>query len=230
MALTASGCRTHHPEFTAGVPRSVAVLGVVQREGLNVPINEYRLARDLETLLREQYRHSVMPIQQVRIALGGQRHDMLLRRFSRSGVLYDSDLLMLNRANLPTRMAVLLTMASNDVENLPEERLRLRDAQGRVMADREHQILATKRSVSMTATLVNLGSKQVRLRDTFTYQAVERKRFVHYSGSSFSGSVAASVVNKLSNGGSQPKWPAPPGVYGSFYELLNEVAKQLPIA
>ncbi len=233
--LIASGCATHHPELYNGVGgaaiahNSVAVLGVVQQAGLRIPVNEYRLATDLEILLREEQRHSVMPYKQVRIALGAERHDLLLKRLANAGELDSTDLTMLNGANLPTKMAVALTVTGNEVTNLPEERVKLRDHQGQVLSDREHLVLSTMRSVTMTATLVELGLGRVRMHDSFNYQSIERKRYLHYSGSSFSGSVAASLANTVANGVRAPKAPPAPGLYSSFYELLNDVAAKLPV-
>jgi len=226
LGLVASGCASHHPESAElVVPNSVAVLGIVQRDGLKIPINEYRLASDLEVLLREDHRYSVMPFQQVRLALGKDRHELLLKRLAGSGELDSSDLHMLSKSRLPTKMAVVLAITGDEIESLPEERLQLRDNQGRLLNDRQHLILSTMRSVSLTATLVDLGVGRVRMHDNFQYQSVERKRYMSYSGSSFSGSVAATLANTVANGVRKPKWPAAPGLYGSFYELISDVAE-----
>ncbi len=232
LGLLASGCASLRQETTdtMAVPNSVAVLGVVQREGLKIPVNEYRLAADLETMLRENHRYSVMPVDQVRLGLSKQGHDLLLRRVASYGTLDDSDVQMLKRAKLPTRMAVVLAITGDEVSKMDKERLQLRDNSGKLLNDREHVILSTARSVSLSATLVDLGLGRVRMHNDFTYESVERKRYLQYSGSSFTGTVAAKLANTVANGVRQPEWPDPPGLYGSFYQLLGDVAQELPIA
>lgn len=221
IGLLATGCASYRQETTDTmvVPNSVAVLGVVQREGLKIPVNEYRLASDLEVMLRENQGYAVMPVNQVRLGLGKQRHELLLNRVASYGTLDDSDIRMLKQLNLPTRMAVVLTITGDEVAKMDKERLQLRDNSGKLLNDREHVILSTARSVSMAATLVDLGLGRVRMHNDFTYESVERKRYLEYNGSSFTGTVAAKLANTVANGVRQPVWPDPPGLYGSFYQL-----------
>ena len=231
LGLLATGCTPLSGGFgTAIAPGSVAVLGVVQRTGLNIPVNEYRLAGDLEDLLSENRNYSVMPIELVRQSLGAERHDLLLRRVAQSGSLDSADLRMLSRVNLPTRMGVLLTITGNEEIKHKAEHLEVHDGQGQLFKDREHLVLSTSRTVSLTATLVNLGLQRVRLHNEFSYESTERKRYLEYRGSTFSSSVAARLANTVANGVRKPDWPDAPNVYSSFYELLNDVADELPIA
>lgn len=231
LGFVATGCAPFSGNLVSdSAPNSVAVLGVVQRQGLSIPINEYRVAGDLEDLLRDNQGYSVMAIDQVRRSLGGQRHDLLLKRVSRAGSVDSTDLRMLKQINLPTRMAVLLTITGNEEVKLDPERIKVRDNQGEFLSDREHVVLSTSRRVTLTATLINLGLQRVRLHNEFSYVSIERKRFLEYNGSSFSGTVAARLANAVANGVRAPGWPEAPNLQDSFYELLNDVAEELPIS
>lgn len=231
LGLTASGCATVGGiNGTSAVPNSIAVLGVVQQKGLTVAVNEHRLATDLENLLRDNHQYAVMPVGEARLALGKDRHDLLLKRVSEQGGLDASDLTMLNRVNLPTRMAVMLTITGDDVEKLDPVEQPLRDNRGLRITDRTHVVLSTARSVSLSATLVDLGLGRVRMHNDFRYESVERKRYLKYHGSSLTGTVAARLANTVANGTRGPDWPAAPSLYQSFYELLTDVADELPVA
>jgi len=234
LGLFASGCAKRGPDgrgpFGPVIPRkSVAVLGVVQQPGLGIPVNEYRLASDLEILLREEQQYAVMPYKQARIALGAARQDLLLRRLANAGQLDEADLDMLRNAKLPARMGIALTVTGDAVSYPRLPPTRIRNNQGQILNDRSLVTRSAMRSVSMTATVVELAAGQVRMHDSFNYQSVERKQYVQYTGSSFTGSLAARVANTVSNGVRSPDDPEPPGLYNSFYELLNDVAEKLPI-
>jgi len=234
LGLTLSGCANRGSNRTgSGGPviphRSVALLGVVQQPGLGIPVNEDRLATDLEILLREEQQYAVMAYKQVRIALGSARQDLLLRRLANAGQLEQADLDMLKEAQLPARMGVALTVTGDAVTYPKLPRTRIRNNQGQILNDRSLITRSAMRSVSMTATVVELAAGQVRMHDSFNYQSVERKQYVEYTGSSFTGSLAARVANTVSNGVRSPDDPEPPGLYSSFYELLNDVAEKLPI-
>lgn len=232
LGLLASGCSTldsHSNASANSAPNSVAVLGVVQQNGLNIPINEIRLAGQLETILREQHQYAVMPFSQVRISLGKDQHETLLRRVANFGTLEADDLRMLNRSELPTRMGLVVTITGDDVEKLDKERVQIRDSGGKLLKDRDHVILSTARTVTLSATLVNLGLGRVRMHNDFTYESVERRRYLEYNGSSFTGTVAARLANTVANGVRTPDWPEPPGLQDSFYALLEDVAEELPI-
>jgi len=231
LGLLATGCTPFSGNReTDAAANSVAVLGVVQRQGLKIPLNEYRLAGDLEDLLRDNHNYAVMAVDQVRLSLGSQRHDLLLRRLARSGSLDETDLRMLRQANLPTKTGVLLTITGNESAKLDPERLRLRDNRGDYLNDREQVVLSTARRVSLIATVVNLGAERVQLHNEFTYSAIERKQFLEYSGANFGSSMAARLANTFSNGIRPPDWPDAPNLHNSFYELLSDVAEKLPIA
>jgi len=229
LLLAITACASFSDNGRARViPNSIAILGVVQHADVDIPINEFRLSRDLEDLLRDERRTPVMAQEQVRIALGKETHDLLLRRVAANGQLDAQDLRMLHSSNLRTSTAVILTITGNDVEALPEKRQKLRNSRGHLLNSREHRVLATQRKVSMTATVVELSVGRIRMHENFVHNAVEKKRYLKYSSSSLTGSVAASVANAVSNGvGSLKRPPAPP-LYGSFYTLLNKVAEALP--
>jgi len=116
------------------IPSSVAILGVVQQDGLNIPINEFRLSLSLEDILRDEHRYPVMDQQQVRLALGDETHDILLRRMAKSGELTAQDLRMLRSSTLRTPMALILTITGNEVSSLPAKRKKLRDSQGNLLS------------------------------------------------------------------------------------------------
>jgi len=180
-------------------------------------------------MLRDQHDYTVMPVPQARRALGKDNHERLLRRVARTGGLDSEDARMLSDTSLPTNLAVVLTITEDDVAKLPEERRKLRNHRGQLLSDREHLIFSTQRRVAVSATLVDLSRGRVRLRKTFRHDAIERKRILRYSGSSLSGSVAATFANTVANGIRTPGWPTAPGVYGSFYNLISEVAAKLPV-
>lgn len=230
LGFIASGCANTPPGEDSIPRRSVAVLGVVQQPGLRVPVNEHRLASDLAILLREEQRYAVMGYKQARLALGADRQDLLLKRLANAGQLDGTDLSMLKQANLPARMGVALTITGDAVTYPKPESVRIRDNQGRLLNDRTLMTVSAMRSVSLTATLVELNASRVRMHDSFTYQSIERKQFVRYTGSSFTGSLAARVANTVSNGVGAPDQPTAPGLYSSFYELLNDVAEKLPVS
>ena len=233
LTLLAAGCAG---SFSNGprnnfAPNSVAVLGVVQKQGLEVPISEYRLANDLEKLLRDNHSYTVMPLVEARNQMGAERHEILLKRVAGNGSLDREDTRMLRQMNFPVGTGVILALIGNEQEKLEPERLALRDNSGKVLTDREHVVLSTLRSVSLTATLVDLATERVQMHNEFNYESIERKRYVQYSsGASFGSTVAARLANTVTNGLSKPDWPEAPGLYDSFYELLTDVAAELPVS
>ena len=102
LGLIASGCANKKPVDDSIPRKSVAILGVVQQPGLSVPVNESRLATDLGILLREEQRYAVMPYNQVRLAIGANRQDLLMRRLANAGQMDDIDLEMLKSCLLYT--------------------------------------------------------------------------------------------------------------------------------
>ncbi len=231
LGLLASGCSVNswNNRGPGAAANSVAVLGVVQSQGVDIAVNTARLAADLQGILRDEHNYAVMPVAEVRNALGQAQYETLLRRVAVFGTLEADDVRILTLARLPTSTAVILVITDDDVRQLDKERVEIRDNNDEVLLDRDHVILSTARIVSLTATVMDTKSGRVRMHNEFTQESIERRRYLEYNGSSFTGTVAARLANTVANGVRQPDWPDPPLLHQSFYALLEDVADELPV-
>jgi len=104
----------------------------------------------------------------------------------------------------------------------------LRNNAGEVLSDRERIVLSTVREMQVSASLLNIASGRVIWSKSYRATPAKQTSYVHYSGSSFSGSLAASFANTMSNGLRVPSGPVPPSNLLTLRSLLTEIVRNIP--
>ena len=227
-ALALGGCVIPSPYAeTAAEPSSVAVLGVTTADGVR-GINRSTAALDLVEALGEGGRRRVVPPVRVRDVLGAERLGELLRRHARSGALDERDRRTLANAALGTRFALVARVESDAVRELEPRYAGVPDAAGRPLPDRTGVQLTTRRETRLSAEIVDLASGESPWRRAYVVTPERRRAHTYYHGSSFSGSVAAMVANKMINGRRRPSHPPAPPLRAALRALFTEVASGLP--
>ena len=228
LAVLVGGCATAFPGPVAVDATSVAVVGVARRESVK-GVNRSIAARDLVRRLEEGGRRRVVGPERVREAFGAASYDALLARYARTGLLDERDVRLLVRAPLDTRYALLVRVEQDDEIRLADEAAPRRDAGGRPSRDRVVIERAARRDVKLTALLVDRAGERVRVeRRVYAASPVARVEGTEYRGSSFSGSVAALLANRLVNGGGASAAPSAPSRRATLEALFDEVERSLP--
>jgi len=76
--------------------------------------------------------------------------------------------------------------------------------------------------------MINVASGRVIWSKSYRATPASESSYVHYSGSSFSGSLAASFANTMSHGIKAPAGPVPPSNTLTVSSLLREIVRNLP--
>ena len=228
LAALVGGCAGAFPEPAAVEATSVAVVGVARREGVT-GVNRSVAARDLVRRLEEGGRRRVVGPERVREALGAAAYDALLARYARTGLLDERDVRLLAGAPLDTRHALLVRVERDDEVRLADGAAPRREADGRATRDRVVIERATRRDVGLTALLIDRAGGRVRVeRRVYAASPVSRVEGTEYRGSSFSGSVAALLANRLVNGGGASAAPDAPSRRATLEALFEEIERSLP--
>lgn len=212
----------------------VAVIGVTAANKVDAGSNRAVLARELAQLIEETDRFSVVPAQVVARALSADSredahsYNKVLSNFAQTGRLNAKDISALMQAKLPVPVAVIARIEKNNVVAGKPVEQDLFDRSGKKLTDRKRVVLSTVREMVLKATMVNLHTGMVVW--SRTYQATPRSKsfYVQYSGSSFSGSLAATLANTMANGIKMPDGPLPPSHRLTSRSLMREVARSLP--
>lgn len=207
----------------------VAVVGVTARTGLNVAINRNLLASDFSELLAERREFAVLPAISLRRFLGGARTDDLLTRYAAKGLLAEQDVQLLMAAGMPTPRAIIVRIEEDYIKKLPVRREPVFNQAGAALVDRERRILATQRITRLSVMLVDLRTGRLVWNRQYQVDPVAEASSTKYLGSSFSGSVAAAVADKVLNGGNSDKHPDAPTLGASLNSLLREVVVNMPL-
>ena len=90
-------------------------------------------------------------------------------------------------------------------------------------------MLITEREVQMRATMVNAANGAVYWSRSYRAVPETQLAYVRYFGSSFSGTLAASLVNTMTTGLKEPDWPAPASYQQTVNSLMSEIVRNMPV-
>jgi len=215
---------------------TVAVLGVV---GNGAPLRDFRqraLANDLEASIRTfNPRVAIYPHEHLRIDIErpGSRtgqsnaglHALLLNRYRVNNTLNEEDLELLNAAAAAVRYLVIAKIDRDDTTKYEPYASPVRNRRGEILVDQRRMTLLHERSVKVSATTVDLSLGQVVWQGSFISKPVARREYTEYTGSSFSGSVAAMLANSFVNGRSSTNHPDAPRSVQAIRETFKEIAR-----
>ena len=225
-ALSLLGCSSAPRQSSRADVASVAVLGVTVRDEVT-GFNRAAATRELVTLAGEGGRRVVLPPARVSAALGADRWRALNERHARDGTVGDAGLRALAQARLGTRFALIARIEADKETPGTARYGPARDASGRVLPDRTAQHMTSGREMELSVELIDLdGGEPIYRR--FLAQPRSHRTHTRYFGSSFSGSVAASLANRMVGG--EPRHPPPPSRHETLRALLDEAVRLLPDA
>ncbi len=184
---------------------------------------------DLAALLAGRGDLSVTSALTAREIIGAGPHDEMTAFYARHSRLAPYQIQRLMAANLPSSLALIVKLASDQVEQLPVQRDAALDDKGLQIADRERRTYITQRTTRLTAMLVNLGNGRVEWTRQYRVNPSTQISTNHHVGGSLSESLAATVANTVVQGLGEARYPLPPPLYDSVLALLQEVTYQLPL-
>jgi len=211
--------------------RTAAILGVTVVPGVESGRSQSTITRELEALILAEGAYKIIRsgdvIRAVNAATPGS-FDSVLRNYANYGQVNGHDLKALQEAQLPVKTALIARIEKNSVINGEAKRIELRNSMGDVLTDRERVVLSTVREMQIQASMINIASGRVIWTKSYRATPASKSSYVHYSGSSFSGSLAASFANTMSNGIRVPSGPTPPSNLLTVRSLLREIVLNLP--
>lgn len=228
FALLLAACASSRPPVPPPAENAVAVLGVSVREGVDAPVNRGGVALDLVERLEADGTRRVVPPRRVGARLGESRLRALLSRYAERGAVEPRDRWLLARAGLGARLAIAVRVESDTVRRLDPRYLDVVDAAGRVEPDRTRARLSTVRETVLSAELIDLASGESLGTSRYVAEPVRRATHTYYHGSSFGGSVAAALANRLVHGRSSPRHPSAASLRLTLRSLLDEVVRGVP--
>ncbi len=230
LALLA-GCASKNQNGIRRAPSTVAIIGVTLAPGVESGKSMNAMSRELQELIHAKGGYQTMRPVDVgkavnRVADGA--YSSMLANFARNGNFHGGDIRVLGAARLPVRSAMILRVEENRVRPGAPKRVALRNNAGKVLTDRERIVLSTVREMQVKASLINLGSGATYWTRTYRSTPSTESSYVHYSGSSFSGSLAASFANTMTNGLKVPSGPAAPSNQLTLRSLMREIVRNMP--
>jgi len=229
--LLLASCVSKAPTGQSIVSNTVAIVAVTAAPGVKSGQSASVMARELKEFIHEAGGYRTLRSSQVEQAMNASRagsYRELVGSFARDGVVGPSELRSLNAASLPVQLALIARVEQNDIKKDNFQVEPLRNHTGVLLTDRERKILITEREVQMRASLINVSSGAVVWSRTYRSIPQTKLSYVHYLGSSFSGTLAASLVNTMTTGLREPDWPAPASYQITVQSLMREVARNLP--
>jgi hypothetical protein len=206
----------------------VAVLGFTERPGVESGVNRAAMGREFGELLEERAGFSVIPHEQVQRKIGAERLAAINARFAERAEFLPTDLQVVMAAGVGARRAVIARLESDAVQGLPPRSESVANRQNGVMKDRERIVLATRRSSRMSVVMFDLQTGRKLWERVYAVEPETSTAYVHYFGSSFSGSLAAALANTMVNGAKLPANPAPPSLRLTLRSLLREAVRNMP--
>jgi len=206
----------------------VAVLGVVERSGVESGLNRAIMGREFSELLNERSGFNVIPYIQVQRSVGADRLAAINARYSQQAEFSPADVQTLMAAGVGARRAVIARIESDDIQGLPSRSESVTNRQNGVMNDRKRIVLSTRRTTRMSASMYDLQTGVKLWERVYAVEPETSSAYVHYFGSSFSGSLAAALANTMVNGVRLPSNPAPPNIRLTLRSLLRESVRNMP--
>ena len=231
VALAIGACASSPPVNQRPVPRSVAMIGVTIADGVEAGKSQTAMAREFQELIHDRQGYRTLRASAVQRGVNsvssGAYNDML-NNYAQTGELHPNDIRALIAARLPVQMALIARIEENKVLPGAQHSEQLRNNAGDILTDRERIVLSTVRKMRMKASMVNMQTGAVFWSRTYESTPATKSSYVHYSGSSFSGSLAAALANTVSNGIRAPSGPLPPSNQLTLRSLMREVVRNLP--
>jgi len=231
ILLLLAGCASRSPADSGRVAHTTALLGVTLAPGVESGRSQSAMALDFEELLQIEGGFSTLRTSEVgRIinAASPGSVDKMLRNYAYSAQFNGTDIRALQNAKLPAQTALVARVEKNVVRSGPTKRIMLHNSAGRALTDRERVVLSTEREMQVRASMVDLANGRVVWSKSYRVAPAAESAYVHYSGSSFSGSLAASFVNTMSNGLKVPDGPVAPSHRQTLRSLFREIVRHLP--
>lgn len=229
--LLLSACVSKVPAGQRALPRSVAIIGVTVAPGVNVGKGQVAMAREFQELIhdREGYRTlRSTAVQRSVNSVSPNAYQDMMANFAAAGELRPNDIRALVAGRMPVQMGLIARIEQNNVEAGQRHSEQLRNNSGEILSDRERVVLTTVRRMRMKTSMINMSTGAVFWTRTYESAPVTKSSYVHYSGSSFSGSLAAALANTMSNGIRAPQGPLPPSNQLTLRSLMREVVRNLP--
>jgi len=207
------------------------VVGVTIAPGVESGKNQIAMALELEELIHAGGQYKTLRTTDLARAMDSYTpgsYKVMLDNFAGSGALHQQDLIALSSAQLPVQSALILRIEKNEVSPGAPKSVQLRNNVGDILTDRERVVLSTVREMQMRASMINVATGNVFWSRTYRSTPASETSYTHYSGSSFSGSLAASLANTMTNGLRVPEGPLPPSNQLTLRSLMREVVRNLP--
>jgi len=211
--------------------RTVAILGVTLAPAVESGRSQHVMARELEELMQITGNYRIIRSEDVNRAMSlanSGSYDAMLANYATSGQVSGNDLKALRAASLPVQTALIARIEKNTVSSGVQKRIAIHNNVGQVLPDRERVVRSTVREMQIQASMVNVANGSVLWSKSYRATPAAESSYVHYSGSSFSGSLAASFANTMSNGLKAPSGPVPPSNNLTVRALLREIVRNLP--
>lgn len=203
--------------------RVVAVMGGVSTAQKFGAGQRQRTAYLVEEQLFESGRIEHVPYKFVRESLGREFHDNLLAEYRNYGDVSKESLSRLSEVGLPAQYVIFTRLEKNETAKSEPTVLPVRNRYGDVLNDRVQVTLAHRRHVVMSAQIYELPGGNLAWQKAFESIPEATNTYVQYSGSSFAGSVAASVANSFANGSKVGRHPPAPNENTAIREAVREI-------
>lgn len=227
LASLLCGCAGLRAVGSQPDPR-VAIVAVVAADGVDAGLAPAAMASMLADGFQQAGGAAPVPRSVVADAVGEERLDALAGELSRSAALSGASLQLLMASPVPARRGLLVRLERNETTILEPVAAARRDADGRVLSDRHDVILSSRRDMRLAASLIDLNRGSIVWQRAWTAAPVVSASYVNYSGSSFTGSVAATLANTVVNGLRAPAAPPPASSRDTLEALFRQLIDELP--
>lgn len=231
LSWLATSCVSQTPSGQSTIPNSVAIVAVTVAPSVESGQSTSVMARELKEFIHEVGGYRTLRSSQVEQVMNGSEpgsYGKLVTGFARDGIVGPTELRSIIEAGLPTQFALIARIEQNDTKKDKFKVEALRNHSGVLLTDRERKILITEREVQMRASMINVSTGALVWSRSYRSVPQTELSYVHYLGSSFSGTLAASLVNTMTTGLSEPDWPTPASYQQTVQSLMREIARNLP--
>jgi len=155
-----------------------------------------------------------------------QYHDALMADYAEDGFLRPATLAAVTDTGLNARYALLVYLHDSTDQRGALSRT-ARNRYGELIHDRVSTTYVRAREHVVTGSVFDLNSGQRVWHRSYAAKPATSRTYTRYHGSSFAGSVAALVANRLVNGRQQGVYPNPPPSGETIRGLSNQLIHQM---
>lgn len=231
IVAVATGCANLGSNNRNSLPRSLGIVGVTVAPGVEAGRTKLGLTREFQGLVQADAQFQVLDAESLISALNAATpgsYQTMTENYGQNGWLRGEDMRALFAARLPVENVLIARVEKNEVRPGAPKTIELFDSAGQVINDRERIVLSTIREMRLQASIINLASGSVVWSRAYRATPAADSSYIHYSGSSFSGSLAASFANTMTNGLRKPSGPKAPSSQQTLQSLMREVVRNLP--